>query len=103
MLSGDVALPLQQLDPSLVFQARRVLRKETGPMFPPSVNDNASLWMAMSDRTSTHGCHRACAFRDDVGIFGIETDSQAINVATVSREAAISEIQAEQIAVHRRV
>jgi hypothetical protein len=27
MLSGDVALPLQQLDPSLVFQARRMLRK----------------------------------------------------------------------------
>jgi hypothetical protein len=99
MLSGDVTLPLQQRDHSLVFRARRMLWKETWPMLPPSVDDNAPLWMVMSDTTSAHGCHRACAFRDDVGILGIESDSQAIDVATVSRQAAISEIQAEQIGI----
>ena len=103
MLSGDVTLPLPQCDRSLMFRARRMLRKETWPMLPPSVHDDASFGTGVTDTPPTDRCHRPCAFGDDVRILRVEADPETIDVPAVSRQATISEVEAEQIGVGRLV
>src|SRR5688572_28966570 len=80
-----------------------MLRKDTGPVLPVRVHDDAAGRVILSHDASAHRGHRSSTLRDDARIARVKTDPQSIHVAPVVREAAVAEVKAEQVGVLRTI
>jgi hypothetical protein len=101
--SRDLALPRQQLDRALVFLSRPVLWEYARPVFPGGVDHDTTFGRALRYFASADELHRTSTLGDDVRVFFVEADSQAIDVASMPRQTTVTEVQAKQVDVCRFV
>ena len=77
-------LPRLQLDYAEMLRARRMLGKDTGPVFP--MTDDFDAAEAMNESNSDawrglHDSHRMRRFVDDVDVVHVQSDTYAIHGA----------------------
>jgi hypothetical protein len=96
----DFFLPGRQLDAPRVVPAATVLWEQAGPVFPVGANHHASLGGLAADATTVGYCADGPrALVDDPGVSSIEAYPQSEYPASVLRQAAVTEIEPEEVRV----
>jgi hypothetical protein len=101
LLGADLVLPVGESDAALVLWTRPVLREEARPVLRARVDLDASVPSALNRCTAGrhHLGHRRLARADDHRVPVVERDTQAVDVARVARDAAVPQIEAQQVGV----
>jgi hypothetical protein len=102
---ADRTLPVRQRNAAGVLPSRPVLRDEARPMLRVGVDfDAGSVASKLHRRLARwHDLgHGVAAGGDDQRIPHVEGDAKTVDAACVARDAAVAQVQAQQIGVGRR-
>ncbi|HMJ74295.1 MAG TPA: hypothetical protein VK471_13180 [Solirubrobacterales bacterium] len=102
MALDDASLPGLERDFALVLHAWTMLRKEVGPVLGIAthlVEFGCLLCVYADFARGEDDAHSRFALIDDEWIFSVQEDPQSEDASGMSRDRAVSQIQAEEICV----